>query len=369
MTLAGKGMFIWKLPRCEKGDPAAIASVARSANLSHVLLKIADGAGPYYGDWGSTFDHVPEVVKALHAQGIQVWGWHYVYGDNPSGEARIAIQRLQQLGMDGYVIDAEIQYQASGKKAAAKRFMAELRGALPNFPIALSSYRYPSLHPRLPWKEFLEKCDYNMPQVYWMKAHNPGAQLTRCVREFQAMTPFRTLIPTGAAFREHGWQPTAGEILEFLNKGKELNLPATNFWEWYEARLGIIPGAWETIRDYGWTGEPVPQDICQQYVAALNQHDPERMVSLYTPKAVHITASRTIQGAEALRQWYASLFNTILPNAVFTLTQFLGTGSSRHLSWTATSPTSLVQNGNDTLGLVNGKIAYHYNFFSVTPVV
>lgn len=366
MTLEGKGMFTWKLPRCEKGDPAALASVARSANLSHVLIKIADGAGAYNGDWGSKIDHVPQAVHALHAQGIQAWGWHYVYGDNPSGEARIAIQRVKQLGMDGYVIDAEAQYKTSGKKAAAKRFMSELRAGLPNVPIALSSYRYPSLHPQLPWKEFLEKCDYNMPQVYWMKAHNPGAQLARCVREFQAMTPFRTIIPTGAAFREHGWQPTAGEILEFLNKAKELNLPAINFWEWYDARLGIIPGAWETIRDYSWSGEPLPQDISQQFVAALNQHDPERMVSLYTPKAVHITSARTIQGTEALRQWYAALFSSILPNATFTLTGFSGTGSSRHFSWTAASNTTLVQNGNDTLGLVNGKIAYHYNFFSAT---
>jgi hypothetical protein len=26
-----------------------------------------------------------------------------------------------------------------------------------------------------------------------------------------------------------------------------------------------------------------------------------------------------------------------------------------------------VLNGNDTLGMVNGKIAYHYSFFTVTP--
>jgi len=368
MTLTGKGMFTWKIPRCENGDPAAIAATAKSANLSHVLVKIGDGIIAYNGDWGSTLDRVPAVVNALHAQGIQAWGWHYVYGDDPSGEARIALQRINQLQVDAYVIDAEAQYKQAGKKDAARRFMTELRSALPDFPIALSSYRYPSLHPQLPWKEFLEKCDYNMPQVYWMQAHNPGAQLARCVREFQAMTPFRTIVPTGAAFREHGWQPTAGEILEFLKKAKDLNLPATNFWEWSEAHGGVIPGGWETIRDFGWSGEPLPQDICQQLVDALNQHDPERVVSLYTPSAVHITSARTIQGSEAIRRWYTSVFRQILPNAVFTLTGFSGTGSSRHFTWTAASNTAVVQNGNDTLGLVNGKIAYHYNFFSATPV-
>jgi peptidoglycan/xylan/chitin deacetylase (PgdA/CDA1 family) len=285
-----------------------------------------------------------------------------VYGDDPIGEARIALRRINQLQVDGYVIDAESQYKKPEKKEAARRFMAELRNSLPVFPIALSSYRYPSLHPQLPWKEFLEKCDYNMPQVYWMQAHNPGAQLARCMREFQAMAPYRTIIPTGAAFREHGWQPTAGEILEFLKKAKEVNLPGVNFWEWSEARSGIIPSAWETIRDFSWTGEPQPQDICQQLVEAFNQHNPELMVNLYTPTAVHVTSGRTIQGIEAIRQWYTSFFNQILPKASFTLTGFSGTGSSRHFTWTAASNTVVVQNGNDTLGLVNGKIAYHYNF-------
>jgi hypothetical protein len=367
MDLEGKGMFTWKIPRCEGGNPGAIAAVAKSANLTHVLLKIADGVTAYKGDWGSSVDVVPDVVKALHAENIQVWGWHYIYGDNPVGEARIAIQRIRQLQVDGYAIDAEAQYKSPGKRAAAKRFMEDLRTALPNLPIALSSYRYPSLHMQLPWKEFLEKCDYNMPQVYWMKSHNPGAQLARCVREFQSMVPYRTLIPTGAAFREHGWQPTAGEILEFLRKAKELNLPAANFWEWSEAHGGVIPGAWETIRDFSWSGAPLPLDVSQQFAAALNKRDAQTMSGFYTPTAVHVTATRTIQGTDAIQAWYASFFNQLLPSAVFSLTGFSGTGSSRHLTWTAVSGHRAVLNGSDTLGLMNGKIAYHYTFFTVTP--
>lgn len=368
MTIEGKGMFTWKLPRCENGDAAAVAATAKSANLSHVMVKIADGNIAYNGDWGSNIDQVPVIVNALQGQGIQAWGWHYVYGDDPIGEARIALRRIKQLQVDAYVIDAEGQYSKDEKKDAARSFMAELRGSLPDFPIALCSYRYPSLHPQLPWKEFLQACDYNMPQMYWMQAHNPGAQLARCMREFQAMTPYRTIIPTGAAFREHGWQPTAGEILEFLKKAKDSNLPAVNFWEWSEARGGTITGAWETIRDFSWTGEPVPEDICQQLVGALNQRSPDLMVNLYTPSAVHVTSARTIQGSDAIRQWYTSFFNEILPKASFTLTGYSGTGSSRHFTWTAASNTVVVQNGNDTLGLVNGKIAYHYNFFTATPV-
>jgi hypothetical protein len=99
----------------------------------------------------------------------------------------------------------------------------------------------------------------------------------------------------------------------------------------------------------------------------LNQHDAERLASYYTPTAVHVTSARTIQGSEAIKRWDTSVFNQILPNATFTLTGFSGTGSTRHFNWTAASNIAVVQNGNDTLGLVNGRIAYHYQFFTANP--
>ena len=79
--------------------------------------------------------------------------------------------------------------------------MDALRSSLPELPMALSSYRFPGYHPQLPWREFLEHYDYNMPQVYWMKAHNPADQLERSVNELTAKKPSLPVIPTGAAFR------------------------------------------------------------------------------------------------------------------------------------------------------------------------
>ncbi len=363
--LQGKGFYTWKLPNCEGGDPNAFAAQAKSAGLTHVLIKIADGVTVYNGNWGDPKDYVTPIVEALKGRGIQVWGWHYVYGKDPIGEANRAIQRAQQLQVDGYAIDAEKEYKEPGKGEAAKKFMAQLRTGLPNLPVALSSYRFPSYHPQLPWKEFLDKCDINMPQVYWMQAHNAGDQLTRCVREFQAMTPYRPVIPTGAAFREGGWQPTVSEVMDFLQTAQSLNLSAANFWEWGDARSGVLPGVWEAISAFPWGGVTPPQDICEKFIAALNTHDPNKVTELYNSTAVHVTSARTIQGTEKIRTWYTSLLTQLLPNAKFTLTGFSGTGSSRHLTWTATSSGGNVQNGNDTFGLLNDKIAYHYAFFTI----
>jgi hypothetical protein len=367
MTLEGKGMFIWKVPRCEGGDPSAIAATAKSAGFSHVVLKIANGSGVYNGTWNDPIDYTTPVIEALRAQNIKVLGWHYVYGDDPIGEANVAIRRINQYNLDGYVIDAEEEYKQDGKKAAAKRYMNQLRSSLPDLDIALSSYRFPQWHMQIPWTEFLEKCTYNMPQVYWIKSTNPAEQLVRCIREFQNIAPFRPILPTGAAFTEKGWQPTAAEVFEFFKAAKSLNLSAINFWEWYDARAGIMPNVWEVIRDYPWSGVDAPKDICEKYIAALNSHDVNQMLALYASTAVHITAARTSQGLENLRNWYTQLFNQVLPNATFTLTGYSGSGNSRHLTWTATSNAGMVQNGNDTFGLFNdGKINYHYSFFTVT---
>lgn len=365
MDLQGKGFFTWKLPNCEHGEARKIADQAVQAGLTHLVVKVADGTGAYNGNWGEAKDYISPLVTELRNRGIKVYGWHYLYGNEPGGEASMAIRRIRQYNLDGYVVDVEREYKDASKKPAAKRFMGQLRAAYPALPVALSSYRYPSLHPQVPWKEFLEDCTINMPQVYWMKAHNPGEQLIKCVREFQSMSTSRPIFPTGAAFKEAGWQPTEQEVLEFIRVAKELNLAGVNFWEWSAARAGIMPGVWEAIRDYPWSGVAAPREICERYISALNTKDPAEVLSLYTNSAVHINATRTTQGLDNLRAWYLRLFNTILPDASFRLTGYSGTGNSRHFTWTATSSKGRVNNGNDTLGLIDGKISYHYSFFSV----
>jgi hypothetical protein len=364
MTLQAKGYFIWRIPVCEYGDVQAIANLAQQANYTHILIKVADGTYSYNIDPNGV-DLVPPLVQALHARGILVWGWHYLYGDYPATEADKAIQRINQLGLDGYSLDVEGEYKEPGKDEAARIFMTRMRNALPNFPIALCSYRFPTYHPAVPWVEFLEKCNYNMPQVYWEQAHNPGAQLIRCVQEFQAINPFRPIIPVGAAYMRGDWATTPNDVIEFMQTAISLNLSAANFWEWGHTRR-YLPDVWNTIRDFPWSTTPTPPDITQQYIDALNTHNPDAVVGLYNASAVHVNAARTVQGSSSLRTWFDTLFNQLLPNATFNLASHSGNGSTRYFTWTASSTTGNVFNGSDTLGLYNGLIAYHYTYFTIT---
>jgi hypothetical protein len=371
MPLKGKGFYIWKIKNCEGGDAAQIAKIAKNAGLSHVLIKVANGIYSYNYDWTSKIDLVPPVARALKSAGVQVWGWHYVYGNQPVSEARIAIRRVAELDLDGYVIDAESEYKESGKAAAARKFMQQLTAGLDSsVPVALTSYRFPSLHP-IPWNEFLKHCDYNMPQVYWMQAHNPGAQLAQTLREYESPNiKYRPpIFPVGAAFREHGWEPTKNEVVEFLDTSCALNLGGANFWEWYACREVLKPKneLWNAISTYNWdTGSEIPKDITEKYVDALNSHNPDKVSALYHDRAVHVTSARTIFGKPAIKTWYGSFLKDLLPNAQYTRTGFSGTGNSRHFTWNAKSPHHKVLNGNDTFGLADGKITYHYTFFTLS---
>ncbi len=364
--LKGKGFYIWRIEKCEDGDVVEIAAKAESANLSHVLIKIANGIYSYNFDWKNNIDLVPPLVEQLRKKGIAVWGWHYVYGDQPYQEAQKAIERIREMKLDGFVIDAEGHYK--GKHAAARRFMDILTSEIKDIPIGLSSYRYPSYHPQLPWDAFLSKCDINMPQVYWLKSHNPKAQLERCVDEFMSLDYTPPIFPTGAAFTEWDWTPTADDVLEFLDKAKSMNLSGVNFWEWHNCMEKIPRDIWRTIRDYAWDHKPEPpDDITESYVEALNTHDPAQVISLYQDNAVHITSERTVQGLNAIKGWYGSLFKDLLPDAKFEVSAYSGTGHTRHLTWRANSSQGFVKNGSDTFGIIKDKIAYHYSDFSVSP--
>ena len=254
--LNGKGMYIWKVryllevlgagtsPAPTEVDTDLIADVLKKEGFTHAWIKVCDGSGAYNIYNGRDFAR--ELVLSLKARGISAWGWQYVYGRYPNLEAKAAINRIHELGLDGFVVDAEVEYKAAGA-SAARRYMSLLRNAFPNLPIGLSSFRFPSFHREFPFDAFLEYCDFNAPQVYWMMATNAGAQLERCLLEFRTLIKTqRPIFPTGAAYHENGWEPTAGQVQEFMEKAVALGLCGFNFWEMGNC-LTYMPEVWNTI--------------------------------------------------------------------------------------------------------------------------
>jgi hypothetical protein len=359
MPLEGKGFFIWKIHRCEKGDPGAIASRAREAGLSHVLIKMADGPRAY------NVDLAAPLVEALKGAGIQVWGWQFVYGNEPFGEADIAVHRIRTLRLDGFVVNAEVDYK--GKHAAASAYIDSLKVRVTGIPIALSSFRYPSYHPELPWTEFLSGCEYNMPQVYWVQADNPAQQLDRCIQQFRDIYPVLPIIPTGAAYEEYGWRPKPSELQQFLRHVRERGLPAVNFWSWDYAGSTEGRDLWNVIAEYDWPVERSQPDVVDILADALNRKDIETILALYQPNAVLVTPHHTLQGHKALRTYYTDLLTKELSGAAFMVETRINEGHIRHIRWDALSASNgmSVRDGQDTIALRQGLIQYHSSIYQI----
>jgi hypothetical protein len=390
MPLQGKGFFCEDLRACEGGDPAAILAAARAAGLTHIIVKIADGTQPAGLDLSGSDSLLP-TVRALKQGGIVVWGSQPIYGDDPAAEAQSAIERLLDLGLEGFVVRPGPAYQARGRERAARVYMHALRRAM-RLQLALSAYRFPQYHPRFPWTAFLENCDLHMPQVFWEAAHDAGAQLRESQRQCAALPAARPFVPVAAAYGPSGtWSPRRADLADFLDAACSLDLPIVDFFYWESCRSNL-PELWETITAFHCptgtstmpqpaeiqpaapaTSEPpaVPapvstpavqpaspaeaDDFSKQFLAALNSRQPARVAALYASGATCVRADRILHGTAEIQADYATFFADLPLEASFALISTGSQGMVRTLTWKAG-----VLNVLTTIVIEAGKITQDY---------
>ncbi len=143
----GQGMWIWYLSQSDGGNIASIVAQAHAAGVSTLFVKSSDGSSNYWSQFS------PQLVQELHANGLRVCAWQYVYGSNPAGEAELGARAVAN-GADCLVIDAEAEYE--GRYAAAQTYITDLRAKVgPAIPLGLASFPYVSYHPSFPYSVFL----------------------------------------------------------------------------------------------------------------------------------------------------------------------------------------------------------------------
>jgi hypothetical protein len=155
-----QGMWIWYVSKSEGGSVPAIVSRAKRSGIGTVYVKAGDGASTW-----SQFSS--SLVGDLHAAGIDVCAWQFVYGDNPVAEAKVGAAAVAK-GADCLVIDAESDYE--GKYASAERYLLALRARIgEGFPLSLAGFPYVDYHPAFPYSVFFGPggATYNQPQMYW----------------------------------------------------------------------------------------------------------------------------------------------------------------------------------------------------------
>ena len=284
MTDFGKGTFIWQGATCPLRQ-AIDACIAMG--IKHVILKIGDEAHAH----SRTYPDMPAAAAAFRAAGIAVWVWHYIYGGywvdgsgeyretgvTPAREAAFALQQIKAIKPDMYVIDVEREWEQANPDKRAHRFMVAL--GKPECPVALSSFRFPSLHGTFPWWNFLYACNYHMPQVYWEAAGHkignriksgPVEELLECMTQLRQLYDI-PIIPVGRAYTGDGYSPKVTEITDFLRAAKDYGCPGASFWS-LDAMFTHDGGAnWQTaIAGFEWGGIETP--LPPKWAAAVDDY-------------------------------------------------------------------------------------------------
>jgi len=239
------GFLIWRLNNIRPIDDTIEKLLAVGARW--VSIKVRDGSSNfnYYdadGRWTGNPDYLSQVIQKMKAAGLEVGGWQFVYTDRMKQQAEAARAAVSTFGLSHWLIDAEeyaplgaMWKQDPAAASKAQQYMDNLQ--LPaGVEVGLCSYRFPSVHRPFPFGTFMRHraSTITAPQVYWMLANNPGAQLERSKREHDAIHVL-PMVPIGASFREHGWEPGPGEIREFITTARRLGMPAWGFWDLDEA--------------------------------------------------------------------------------------------------------------------------------------
>ncbi len=233
----GVGMWIWYVSKSNGGSLASIIEQAKADGVGTLFIKSSDGSSNYWSQFS------PEMVAAVHAAGLKVCAWQYVYGTNPIGEAELGAKAVA-TGADCLVIDAESSYE--GRYGAAQQYIDTLRAKIgPTFPVGLASFPYVDYHESLPYSVFLgpEGAQFNVPQVYWKDIKTTVAAAVAHTYE-QNLIYGRTIEPLGQTFED----PTPGEIVSFRTLATLHGASGVSFWDWQETSA------------QGWLGLTEPLD-------------------------------------------------------------------------------------------------------------
>lgn len=222
-AFAGQGMWIWYISASDGGSVASIVAQAKAAGVGTLYIKSSDGSSNYWSQFSK------QLVEEVHAAGLKVCAWQYVYGTNPVGEAELGAKAVAN-GADCLVIDAESQYE--GLYGAAQTYIDTLRAKIgPTYPLGLASFPYVNYHPSFPYSVFLGPggAQFNAPQMYW---HDIGTSVASVfVNTYEQNLIYgRPILPLGQTYG--GVSPT--EIVSFRSLASAYGAAGDSFWDWQE---------------------------------------------------------------------------------------------------------------------------------------
>ncbi len=225
--LAVRGMWIWELGSTNGGNVSSIISEARSHQVQTLIIKSSDGSS-YWSQFNRS------LVRTLHHHGLHVCAWQFVYGNQPSAEARVGAQ-AKRNGADCLMIDAEGQYE--GKYVAAQTYIRKLRRSVGSrYPLALAGLPYVDYHPAFPYSVFLGPggAQYNAPQMYWYVIGTSPDGVYSHTYEYNRVYR-RQIFPIGEGVPDPpAGTPPPGQIRRFRQMARAYHAPNASWWVWQD---------------------------------------------------------------------------------------------------------------------------------------
>lgn len=177
----GKGEWIYILPDAIDGMNGRVPSInsiptmmtyLTNQGVHHIIVKAGTGSEEFPSASNPQF--TASLVNAAHAVGIKIFGYTRSNGTNVPGEIALAA-KCYNLGADGFVIDAEAEWESSSPNnmvgtngpALALQLGSGIKAQFPNKFLGHSPFPYISFHSSFPYRQFGLYCDAVMPQAYW----------------------------------------------------------------------------------------------------------------------------------------------------------------------------------------------------------
>jgi hypothetical protein len=227
-------MWIWLLADSSGGNLRSIVATARYYGISTLVIKSGDGSTVL-----SQFNR--PLVSALHANGLRVCAWQYVYGAHPVSEAFVGAAAVSD-GADCLVIDAESEYERQPHNyVQAQTYIAWLRKLIgARFPVALAGLPYVDYHPAFPYSVFLGPggAQYNAPQMYWADI---GTTVDYVYAHTYAYNEIyqRSIFPLGQVYND----PPPSQIFRFRQLSRVYGASGVSWWDWQQA----APSGWVAV--------------------------------------------------------------------------------------------------------------------------
>ncbi|MBA4149358.1 MAG: hypothetical protein H0X66_14680 [Verrucomicrobia bacterium] len=242
-------------------DIPSLMRFYKKSGIDFVVVKSGTGAKLFPTEKPQ---FTKELVDEAHAAGLKIFGYTRSHGRDVPGEIALAANNYD-LGADGFVIDAEAEWESHNLKDGPQKAVQLCKGIKQQYPnkfLGHAPFPIISFHRSFPYQEFGLYCDAVMPQAYWKSIKVSPTRMVEWMNDewnawHKSLTPqFKKAIKPIAPIGQ-GWSPDSDrildpvEILEFVaalnncsNSASPTGYKGVSYW-----RTDLhTSGMWRSIR-------------------------------------------------------------------------------------------------------------------------